>query len=105
MIELVSSMPAPQFGDRSSRMLGSELFLRFKRFLCFILIYVRYFRVPQVDDHWSTKYGNLESSQSSGRSQALTGIAIPLFLIFKPIIYMAFHISTNGMGASSKAEQ
>jgi hypothetical protein len=25
---------------------------RFKRFLCFVLIDVRWFRVPQVEDHW-----------------------------------------------------
>jgi hypothetical protein len=64
MIELVSGMPAPQFGERmfvSARIRAGS---RFKRFLCSVLIDVRCFsysltrlrvpsrvRIPQVEDH------------------------------------------------------
>jgi hypothetical protein len=45
MIELVSGMPAPQFGDESSWVRGSEL-------LQGLSGSVTCFRVPQVQDHW-----------------------------------------------------
>jgi hypothetical protein len=51
MIELVSGMPAPQFGDESSLSARISTGSRFKRFMCFVLIDVRSFRVPRVEDH------------------------------------------------------
>jgi hypothetical protein len=46
MTELVSGMPAPQFGDESSLSVKIRVGSRFKRFLRFVLIGVRCFRVP-----------------------------------------------------------
>jgi hypothetical protein len=46
MIELASSMPAPQFGEEifvSARIRAGS---RFRTLLCFVLIVVRCFRVP-----------------------------------------------------------
>jgi hypothetical protein len=59
MIELVSGMPAPQFGDESSLSARIRAGSRFKRFMCFALIDILCFRLPpevgvhQVEDHWS----------------------------------------------------
>jgi hypothetical protein len=53
MTELVSCLSAPQFGDESSLSARIRAGSRFKRFLFFVLIDVRSFRVPQVQDHWT----------------------------------------------------
>jgi hypothetical protein len=45
MIELLSGMPAPQFGEESSLSARFRAGSRFKRFLCFYLIVVRCFHV------------------------------------------------------------
>jgi hypothetical protein len=58
MTELVSGMPAPQFGDESSLSTRIRADSRFKRLQCFILIDISCLRVPtglrvpQVEDHW-----------------------------------------------------
>jgi hypothetical protein len=52
MTELVSGMPAPQFWDESSLSAMMRAGSSFKCFLCFVLIYVSCFRVPQLEDHW-----------------------------------------------------
>jgi hypothetical protein len=46
MIELGSGMPAHQFGDESSLSARVRSGSRLKRFLCFVSIDVRYFRLP-----------------------------------------------------------
>jgi hypothetical protein len=46
MIELVSGMPAPQFEDESSLIARIRAASRFKRFLSFVLMVVRCFRIP-----------------------------------------------------------
>jgi hypothetical protein len=53
MIELVSGTPERQFGDGSSISARIRAGSRFERFLCFVLIDVRYFDVSQVEGHWS----------------------------------------------------
>jgi hypothetical protein len=71
VIELVSGMPAPQFGDESSRM-------RFQH-VCFILIYGAFFRVPrgvralQAEDYWVgyKSVPNVEPAQLSRYSDWL----------------------------------
>jgi hypothetical protein len=45
MTELVSGMPGPQFGDESSLSARIRAGSRFKRFLCFVFIDVRQYRV------------------------------------------------------------
>jgi hypothetical protein len=51
MIELVSGMPVPQFGDESSLSARIGTGSRFKQLLCFSLIDVRC-RLPQEENHW-----------------------------------------------------
>jgi hypothetical protein len=46
MIELVSDMSTPELGDESSLSARIRVGSRFKRFLCFDFIYVKYFRKP-----------------------------------------------------------
>jgi hypothetical protein len=58
MIELVSGMPARQLGDESSLSARIRAGSRFKQFLCFVLINVRYFSVPQVEAHWINPFKN-----------------------------------------------
>jgi hypothetical protein len=66
MTELVSSMPAPQFGDESPLSVRIRDGSRFKRFLCFVLTDVRCSRIPQVENHYSRK-----SAQTAMRLSAL----------------------------------
>jgi hypothetical protein len=51
MIEFVYGLPTPQFGDESSLSVRIRVGSKLKRFLCFVLIDVRSFRVPQVEGH------------------------------------------------------
>jgi hypothetical protein len=70
MIELVSGMPAPQFGDESSLSARIRSGSRAKRYLCFVLTDVRCLRVlpgvrlSQVEDHcyrlWSCWKGGMD---------------------------------------------
>jgi hypothetical protein len=72
MIELVSVMPAPKFGDESSLSARIRAGSRFSRFLCFVLIDVRCFRViakmfsgisiTQVEYQWFKAYPRLKTS-------------------------------------------
>jgi hypothetical protein len=47
MTELVSGMPAPQFGDERE----DQSWFKVQAVLSVILVDVRCFRVPQVEDH------------------------------------------------------
>jgi hypothetical protein len=47
MIEPVSGMPTPQFGNEGSELVPGS---RFKVFLCFLLIHERCVRVVVVED-------------------------------------------------------
>jgi hypothetical protein len=67
MIELVSGIPAPQFGDYSYWVRGSELVQGSSgSCISFWLMYgvftypLKYLRVHQVEDHWSS--GNVPTS-------------------------------------------
>jgi hypothetical protein len=62
MIELVSGMPAPPFGDESSWVRGSELDQGWSGS-------VSCFCVPHVEDHWSRIGVSLDISQSYGRCE------------------------------------
>jgi hypothetical protein len=74
MIELVSGMLAPLFVSERIRT-GS----RFKRFLYFVLIVVRYLLippalpVPRVENKWYRKCGNLDDSNPIGIYGVLHG--------------------------------
>jgi hypothetical protein len=81
MTELVSGMPAPQFGDESSLSVRIRAGSRFKRFLCFVWIDVRCFRVPQVQDHWSRQCGSPHVSKPHGPPRLVTGIALYLLIM------------------------
>jgi hypothetical protein len=60
MIELVSGMPTPQFGDESLLSLRIGAGSRFNRFLCFVLIDIKCLRVPlwvhvtRIEDNCNT---------------------------------------------------
>jgi hypothetical protein len=56
MIELVSGMPQPQFGDESSL---SARIIAGSRFLSFVLIEVRFVGVPQIEDHCLTQLSSI----------------------------------------------
>jgi hypothetical protein len=82
MIELVSGMPAPQFRRRIFVSAKIRAGSRFKRFLCFILIYITSFSVPlgvcvpQVKYHCS----NLRLCPDS--TLFVSGLSIEIFYSF-----------------------
>jgi hypothetical protein len=61
---------------------------RFKRFLCFVLTDVRYFRLPHVEDHWSRECGSLDVSEPPS---PVTGTASPFMFVCSELLYHEGH--------------